>query len=314
MASGSDFSTITAAGNSEKIIISFGEVLWDCFPSGRCLGGAPLNVAYHLKQLGKDALLLSAVGDDAAGKAVLSAMTGMGLRHEGVSIHSEWATGTVQVTLDAAGDASYQITESVAWDRILWDRAHVLKEQNVAAIVYGSLAARNAHNLKTLKGLLNEFDCLKVFDVNLRAPHDSLELVAELAHFADVLKLNEEELFVLCGAGFDSKKEFEGGLKSIAKRFEIERICLTRGAQGALFYEAGSLFFADSIVTDVEDTVGAGDAFTALMVAGLLHAAPTQALLNDACSLAGYVASQKGATPHYQCEGAPGKGDFKILS
>jgi len=285
-------------------ILCFGEVLWDCLPTGRLPGGAPLNVAYHLSRLGADPRMISAVGADALGDEILSYLTARGLDTTFIHRQRRLPTGVVTVALNASGQPSYTIEEPVAWDDIAgageW-RAAVLGAE---AIVFGSLAARTAANRGALDELLATPKLLRVMDVNLRAPFDERELVLALATRADWLKLNEHELAVLSGrapiAG-SWAESLRPAIEVLAAATGCRRICVTGGERGAVAWSDGALVHAAAPEIIVQDTIGAGDAFTAAFVLGLLKApGDTHAVLEHACALGALVASLPGGQPDYQ--------------
>ena len=288
-------------------ILCFGEVLWDCLPHGLFLGGAPFNVAYHLKQLGHEPLMVSALGNDWLGEQTLKRIRARGLADDLIHIDDELATGTVDAVLDAKGNASYVFADPAAWDRLPDNEAVQVAAKKSSALVFGSLALRHEGNRVLLHKLLAQRHWLRVFDVNLRAPYDQLPLVLELARSADVLKLNATELLRLTGHPVKGEADAQAALlqKSIAalqKLTGCQNICVTRGSHGALWLLEGKQYPAITPPITVRDTIGAGDAFTAALIDGLLDSALKQVpekLLTRACTLGAFVASQDGAQPVY---------------
>ncbi len=291
-------------------ILCFGEVLWDCLPHGIFLGGAPFNVAYHLKQLGHEPLMLSALGNDWLGEQTLKRIRARGLADDLIHIDDELPTGTVDAVLDARGNANYVFADPAAWDRLPdTDAVHAAAAQSIA-FVFGSLALRHEANRALLNKLLAQKHWLRVFDVNLRPPYDNVELVLEFAQQTDVLKLNANELLSLTDhAAVEDADANEALLRAkiiaLGQLTGCHNICVTRGAHGALWLHKGHIFSATTPPIIVRDTIGAGDAFTAALVSGLL--APAQrndphTLLHNACALGAYVASQDGAQPVYDAQ------------
>jgi fructokinase len=284
-------------------ILCFGEVLWDSLPGGRLPGGAPLNVAYHLKQLGAEPLMISAVGADALGDEMLRYLGSRGLNTTFIARHRRLPTGVVTVALTAAGQPSYTIEEGVAWDDIGSTGEWRAAAPGAEALVFGSLAARTAANRETLDELLAAPSMLRVMDVNLRAPFDERDIVLSLASRADWIKLNEHELGVLTDreVGID---DWAGSLVSqievLANATGCRRICVTAGEHGAALWQNGTLVHASAPKVTVKDTIGAGDAFTAALVHGLLVASSDPAaILERACALGALVASLPGGQPEY---------------
>jgi fructokinase len=290
-------------------ILCFGEVLWDCFPHGRFAGGAPFNVAYHLRRLGATPLVVSAVGKDALGDELLAYMRRRGVDTRWVAQLAHMPTGTVQVTLEPGGQPRFEITRSVSWDIIpvtdeVWSAG-----ASCQAIVYGSLAARSWTNRVGLERLLSIEGPLRVFDVNLRPPHDDPDTVFNLALRASLLKLNDLEVARLSGLGGADGTEDLGLLgqaaTALSERTGVGSICITRGERGAVFWREGKVFNSPAPDVRVRDTVGAGDAFAAALVLGLLRddsPAGSHAALETACRLGALVASLDGAQPDYDPE------------
>jgi fructokinase len=291
-------------------VLCYGEILWDCLPTGRHLGGAPFNVAYHLRQLGHEPVVVSAVGTDELGRETLALVQSRGITTRFITPHNDLPTGTVIVQLDAAGNASYTFTDPAAWDRIPVQNAipaNAEAGKELAAIVFGSLALRHEFNRTQLRQLLALEGPLKVFDVNLRPPMRDRELILALARHADVLKVNEHELLELTNANTASAQSptttiLLNGMAELSRRTGVASICVTRGGDGALWQHQGKIFSAPSPPTQVRDTIGAGDAFTAALVAGIVSGAARTSpefLLQRACALGSFVASRDGAQPGY---------------
>ena len=287
--------------------ISFGEILWDCLPSGRHAGGAPFNVAAHLAQLGEPTALVSAVGADGLGEELLRlAEEKAVLTHFITRSASGLGTGVVQGALDAQGNATYEILQPVAWDAITVSKAAESAAQGAKALVFGSLAARSPANLEALATLLAVPGPTRFFDVNLRFPFGDPHTVFTLAKQADVLKLNEDELGLLTawlhtGTFTHETPQDPAALPQacqvLAEATGVQTVCVTRGAAGAALWEAGQLWSAPAPPTVVRDTVGAGDAFMAGLMVGLTRGFARPHLLEKACALGAFVASQFGATP-----------------
>ena len=284
-------------------VLCFGEVLWDCLPTGRLPGGAPFNVAWHLAQLGGQPVMISAVGADALGDEMLTYLSSHGLNTEFIARHRRLPTGVVTVALSSRGQPSYTIEEGVAWDDLAgmgqWRAAIPGSE----AVVFGSLAARTMENRAVLDELLAANSLLRVMDVNLRAPYDDRERVLDLARQADWLKLNEHELEILTGSSPAENAWPENLLPSIealANATGCRHICVTCGERGAVWWDNGASLSATSPPVVVRDSIGAGDAFTAAIVHGLLTM-PKQpeTILQRACDLGALVASLPGGQPQY---------------
>jgi len=288
-------------------VLCFGEVLWDCLPQGRFLGGAPLNVAYHLRKLGIESHIISAVGADEPGDEALEALRQKGIATQFVERSKTRPTGTVQVELDAAGQPRFEILTDVAWDDIPVTDEILKVAASSDAVVFGTLAARSGRNRAALRRLLEIPGPRRVLDVNLRPPFDDLPRTEALCHHADLVKLNEDELARMCGlvepgTTVPPKLDLQDAILRLAKRVGSRAFCVTLGERGACYFGREGRFVEPAPQVKVQDTVGAGDAFTAALVAGQgRDSSPTgtQAALKNACALGAYVASLRGAQPQY---------------
>ena len=289
-------------------IYAFGEMLWDCLPSGRHAGGAPFNVTAHLAQLGVPASLLSAVGQDALGDEILAVAGHKQVNTRFVSrARVGLPTGTVIATVDTRGNATYELVQPVAWDEVIVSPEALAAVAEAGAFVFGSLAGRSHYNRETLDRLLALRGPLKFFDVNLRPPFVNPARIIGLAARSDVIKLNDDEVGALANwlqtgemkpVHPENPDAVAGACGVIAQATGTARICVTMGAAGAALWDRHAPFVhVPAPPTEVEDTVGAGDAFMAGLVLGLTHGAAPRAVLESACRLGAYVASHAGATP-----------------
>lgn len=220
--------------SSENVSVScFGEVLWDCFDSGKRLGGAPLNMCVRINSLGIKADMISAVGNDELGAELLGEITSKGVSCEYIAINSDKKTSTVEVTLDSGGSASYEIVADTAWDNIALTDELLSKVKSSDVFVFGSLIGRSEASLATLNQLVDVAN-FKVFDVNLRAPHYKLETLVDLMNKADFIKLNDEELYEIAKAMGCKFHSLEQNLAFIAQQTNTDYLCVTKGSHGAL--------------------------------------------------------------------------------
>jgi fructokinase len=286
---------------------AFGEILWDCLPSGRHAGGAPFNVAAHLAQLGVSASLISAIGEDPLGDEILKVAQDKGVDTRFVTrARIGLATGTVLVTLDANANATYELVQPAAWDEIKVPVEALDAVSRSRALIFGSLAGRSPYNLDQLDRLLDTEGPMKFFDENLRPPFADPALVIDLAKRADVIKLNDDEAGRLASwvrtgeATPNFPRTAEAVAEAcavIAEKTKTSRICVTRAAEGAALWKGGQLVCAPAPKVAVKDTVGAGDAFMAGLMVGLTRGTDTRTVLENACRLGAFVASHHGATP-----------------
>lgn len=280
-------------------ILCFGEVLWDAFGDGKKAGGAPMNVARHLVQQGMNVQFASSVGADASGDELTAFLQENGLYSNLIQRDEELPTCEVTVQLDEQNTATYVFPDKVSWDNIQFTDELGEAARQADAIVFGSLAARQGTTFETLLEVLDEAPGLKIFDVNLRPPHYDLNTIETLAARADVIKMNEEEANLLIhGSNGDLKQK----INEFQQKFHASVICVTRGDKGAIVWKDYAFYEHDGYPVSVADTVGAGDAFLATFVKGLLTDAEVQPLIERACAVGAYVASQRGANPEYNVE------------
>ncbi|MGH7993192.1 MAG: carbohydrate kinase family protein [Limisphaerales bacterium] len=285
--------------SARPVVLCFGEMLWDSLPHGLFPGGAPMNVAYHLHQLGLRAAPVSAVGRDTLGDELLRRVTAWGLDTDLIHVRDDKPTGLVRVRTEAGGPA-YDILENVAWDWIELPARPPEFVGHARVLVFGTLAQRAGHNRKQFTRLLELCSqALKVFDVNLRPPYDAPELVWSLAKTADVIKLNHDEAARLLGRVYPIT-ELESAARDLSARTKCSCICITAGGDGSGMLMDSGWTWLPSRPIAVKDTVGAGDAFLAALVRGLFtdnQSAPE--ILTRARNLAEFVAAHDGATPAY---------------
>lgn len=277
-------------------VFCFGEIVWDALPSGIFLGGAPLNVAFHLRQLGRPAFPVSRIGNDFLGSETLRRLKMAGLPHTFVQRDPQHETGTVIVDLDANGDASYEIRKPAAWDFMEPTSALMTAIPSAGALVYGTLALRSKQNAALLDQLMEKVP-VRLCDVNLRRPFDDPATALKWAAKATLVKLNDDELLKLCPE--DSNPSIEDKARQLAEQLDTPCLIVTRGAKGAFVVERNDLYTAPVPAVEVADTVGAGDAFTAAFLHAYLNDAGAQAALEAALKLGAFVASQHGAQPKH---------------
>jgi fructokinase len=279
-------------------VVGIGEVLWDLLPSGSQLGGAPANFTYHAHALGASACIVTCVGNDSFGHAILRRFNEQGIADGTVQVDDEVPTGTVTVTLSENGIPNYSIHEHVAWDRLAVTPLALNAIREADAICFGSLAQRGELSRVSIQRLVAtaSADALRVFDINLRQNYFSREVIEQSLRLANVLKLNDTELPTLAQFfGLNGSTRYQ--IETIAHMFSLKLVALTRGAAGSLLFRAGQWSDCPSVPIKIADTVGAGDAFTAALVMGLLRKMALDEINNLADEVARYVCSCVGATP-----------------
>jgi fructokinase len=277
-------------------ILSFGEILWDAFGDEKQAGGAPMNVALHLAKQGADVGFASRVGMDASCFELIAYLKANNLYSEVIQHDEKLPTCEVTVQLDEQQQATYIIPEPVSWDNIQTVDTLTQAAANASAIVFGSLACRDNTTRDTLLNLLDETKALKIFDVNLRAPHYTLSTIENLAARADIVKMNEEEAELLING---SKGDLKEKINEFRSKYHAQTICVTRGENGAIVWHDYEFYEHPGFKADVVDTVGAGDSFLATFINGILNQQPMQQVLAKACAVGAYVAGKRGANPDY---------------
>lgn len=289
-------------GRTRTTLACFGEALWDVLPNGMFPGGAPLNVAYHLRQHGVDVRLLSAVGRDFLGDEILRRLEQWNVDGSHVARLAKWPTGIVRASVDEHGVPTYSIERRVAWDHIPVDSALRKGSQTVpAAVVFGTLALRGPSNRKSLDALISAWPAtLRVVDLNLRPPFVSRQVVLFSLRRAHVLKLSDSELGTISTLPVRTQKELARAARLVSRIHGIPRVCVTAGPKGAGLLWDDAWVWEPGRTVKVQDTIGAGDAFLAALLSAILQdrAAPKQALA-AACRMGEFVASKAGATPAY---------------
>jgi len=280
-----------------KVVI-FGEMLWDCLPSGPVPGGAPMNVALNLHQLGLEPHLISAVGKDKDGEKLVNFLNSFGLPTGMIQLHPTQETSRVLVDDSDPENIKYTIISPVAWDYIQHNQQMDQMLANADAFVFGTLAVRNGESLQTLLQLLQQ-DILRVFDVNLRPPYDDFLLVEKLLDYTDILKINDDELKALADY-FNLDQDIELVCSYLVKNYAPQLICVTLGSKGAALYFNNKLITHAGYKVKVADTIGAGDAFLSGFIKCYLEGKAPDQLLDFACKLGAFVAGKEGGTPRYK--------------
>ncbi len=285
---------------SPSTVACFGEMLWDSMPQGLFIGGAPFNVAYHLKRLGEKSLIISSVGRDELGHQAIQKAEEYGIDISCIQVSTSAPTGISDVTLDDSRDAEYHIRQPAAWDSISF--TELLKEKLVEcpAFIFGTLASRSIPSRNTLFKILDTYQGLTLCDINLRKPHDDRDFALQIARRAQVIKLNEDELYALSGIESETASP-ENALVRLRELVDPSMIFVTRGGEPAIYFDGTRTIYTNPPKSEeTVDTVGAGDAFTAALIQGLLKNIPIEGCLENAVRLGSLVAAKHGAQPEYE--------------
>lgn len=282
-----------------RVVVGMGEALWDVFPEGKKIGGAPANFAYHVSQLGFDSRVVSAVGRDELGDEILSVFAQRQLQTAIERV--DYPTGTVQVTVDQVGVPCYEIKEGVAWDNIPFTDALKRLALQTRAVCFGSLAQRSKVSRETICRFLDTMPDgegqLKIFDINLRQGFYTKELIEASFRRCNVLKINDEELVTVSRLFGYPGIDLQDKCWILLAKYNLKMLILTCGTNGSYVFTPGNVSFQETPKVPVADTVGAGDSFTAAFCASILRGKPVGEAHRLAVEVSAYVCTQNGAMP-----------------
>ncbi|HLP95300.1 MAG TPA: carbohydrate kinase [Saprospiraceae bacterium] len=279
----------------QPVVICFGEVLWDLLPGGKMAGGAPMNVAYQTNNLGMKSRMISRVGQDALGQELLAFLQSKGVATDLVQIDGQYPTGTVNVHLDAQGIPSYEIVQPAAWDAIALNDAMTDAVQHADALVFGSLACRNEQSRNTLLQLIEKAS-FRVFDVNLREPFYSRDLLEKMLPASNLVKVNDIELGILSEwYGYTGAEKDR--MQALRQQFGFDLLIVTRGADGAACLSGKGFSEIPGTQVQVQDTVGSGDAFLSGFLYSHFSGKADAECLRFANALGALTATKHGGTP-----------------
>ena len=283
----------------KQYVIGLGEVLWDCLPEGKKLGGAPANFAYHAGQFlgSENTIAISALGEDTLAEETEEALNQHNLNY--LMPHVPYPTGTVQVTLTGDGIPTYDIKENVAWDNIPFTPQIEEIASRARAVCFGSLAQRNVVSRENIHRFLDKTpkDCMKIFDINLRQQFYSKEVIRESLRRCNVLKINDEELVILGRMFGYPGLDIENKCWLILGKYNLDMLVLTCGTNGSYVFSPGQMSFQETPKVTVADTVGAGDSFTGSFCASILSGKSIPEAHKIAVNVSAYVCTQNGAMP-----------------
>lgn len=283
----------------KDLVVGMGEALWDVLPEGKKIGGAPANFAYHVSQFGLPSCVVSAVGDDSLGHEIIENFTSKGLNQ--LIAEVPYPTGTVQVEVDEAGVPQYDIKENVAWDNIPYTDLLEDLAKRTRAVCFGSLAQRNVVSRETINLFLDAMpmgdDSLVVFDVNLRQGFYNKEILCNSMERCNILKINDEELVTVSRMFGYPGIDLQDKCWILLGKYNLKMLILTCGINGSYVFTPGSVSFQPTPKVEVEDTVGAGDSFTAAFIASILKGKSVTEAHSVAVRTSAFVCTKKGAMP-----------------
>ena len=281
-------------------VVSIGEILWDLIGGNEFLGGAPFNLCAHLAQLGHVPHFVSAVGQDERGRRAMAQAVRLGVDTSFIIETDRAATGISAVVLDAEGIATHNLPRPAAYDFMSLndEQRKRIESEQPKWICFGTLAQKEHGPRGLTRNVLRDNPSSgRFYDVNLRPRCWTPELVEALLREASAAKLNKEEASALAGlfdCPLESLQQFSEGL---ARRFELELVCVTDGENGCGLWRDGEFVERPGLHVEVVDTVGAGDAFSAALLHGLDQEWPLAEIAAFANRVGAVVASRPGATP-----------------
>ncbi|MFT3703356.1 MAG: carbohydrate kinase [Agriterribacter sp.] len=277
--------------------VCFGEILWDFLPDGaKQPGGAPMNVAYHLNQLGLPTAMISRIGNDALGDELFNYFTSKKVTGDFIQRDNIHETSRVLAKLDG-NNVTYDIVKPVAWDFIEYNASLQNLVARAQYFIFGSLGIRNETSRQTLMELL-EIASQKILDINLRKPHYEKSTLEYLIKHADILKLNNDELELLSEwYGFSGSDQDR--ILALQDKFHLNTILTTRGDKGAIVISDGNFYEHPGFKVKVADTIGSGDSFLAAFLSKFIKGLPVQQALEFASAMGAFIATQAGACPTY---------------
>ncbi|MFT4061355.1 MAG: carbohydrate kinase [Edaphocola sp.] len=284
--------------NATPRIVCYGEVLWDIFPTGKKAGGAPFNVSYNLKKMGVDSHMVSKVGNDELGSQLLGRVAAWGIPTIDCQLDDHFETGTVLAHIDEHNEAHYEIKTNAAWDHIEYTEHNSALVASADAFVFGSLSGRSATSRDTLFRLLDVAK-FKVFDINLRPPFYTKELLDTLMRKANLIKCNKAELREIVALHNKEYISEPDSLRFIEDTFGVHEILLTKGSKGAVYYGNGTTTLYPAIPVAINDTVGSGDSFLAGYLAARFQGKTNEEAVRNATALGAFITTQSGACPEY---------------
>ena len=277
-------------------VIAVGEIVWDMLPAGKQLGGAPLNFAFFSKELGAEAYAVSAIGNDVLGDETLAVASATGVNLDYLQ-RNNLPTSRVLISLDNEGVPQYEIVENVAWDALECPQMILDLVKDASVMCWGSLAQRSVTSRQSVLAMLaaTPKECVKVFDINIRQHYYSREVIETSLGYADILKLNEDELPLVASILGLSGLEHDI-VSQLIEKYALKYLVYTHGADfSEVFSATGEYSHVPTPKVKVVDTVGAGDSFTAVFVTSILQGLSMAESHARAVEVSAYVCTQNGA-------------------
>jgi len=279
-------------------IVSIGEVLFDCYQDEKVIGGAPFNFFYHIYKLTSSAEFISRIGNDENGKSIINFFKKNNIISKFLQLDEKHSTGIVNVKVDKNGNPTFDIIPNCAYDFIdLNPKISNLIESDTSLLYFGTLAQRNTVSRKTIQAILGKN--IKYFcDINLRANYYSKEILDNCFKKANVIKLNEDEFKIVSGLFLTGTFKLQSSAEELRRKFEIDLLSITLSERGALLIDKFGVNEYNYSIKKVLDTVGAGDAYSAILCLGYLNKMPIDRINFLANKFAASICGIKGAIPH----------------
>ena len=277
-------------------VTAIGEILWDVYPDRKRLGGAPFNFIYHVWKICGNGFFISSIGDDKNGDEIITFLNAKGFPTDYIYIDKKHPTGTVQVKLLEDKTPQFKISEECSYDFITFDeRAEKLVDNQTDILYFGTLAQRSNTTRSTIESLFGKK--IKYFcDLNLRHDFFSKDMIEKALEVSNVVKINEDE-FSKIKNFFTLDVNTNAAIRGLIKNFNIELICITRGGNGALLSDGTEIDESKSSGEEIVDTVGAGDAYAAILCLGYLKKMNIKKLNKLANDFASDICKVEGAIP-----------------
>lgn len=280
-------------------VVGLGELIWDLLPDGKQLGGATTNFAYISRLLGNTSILASRVGDDDLGREAHARLARMGIVTDYLQCDSKHPTGTVGVQIDERGEARFAMNEDSAWDYLefteRWEELAAL----VDIVCFGTMAQRTSRARATILRFIERTrpQALRIFDVNLRHAFFSAQMLARSLELATIVKLNDHELSRISGMlGLTAPNE-RSLARQMLDKFDLELVAITRGEKGSSLISNREEIDHSGFKVDIADTIGAGDAFAAVLAHYYRRRVPLKSISEVANRMGSWISTQVGATP-----------------
>lgn len=282
-------------------VAGIGEVLWDVYHGQKYPGGAPANFAAHISQYGMNSVLISRVGRDELGAALIAEMQSLSILIDGIQTDAEHPTGTVRVTLDANGVPSFQCSRNVAFDHLTWNNSLKTRLPTLDGVLFGTLAQRNPDSRATIQQCLRHMNTgVKLFDINIREWNNSIkDVVLQSLELSNIIKMNEEELTTLKAALSSRSQSNREFIQELVRNYGLKLAAVTRGAEGCVLMTKSEQTEHPGFKVNAVDTTGSGDAFAAGLMISLLENRSLYETAEFANRLGAFVATRRGAIPRW---------------